>query len=76
MIISKEELDRMHQKYPSPRFSQGEYERRYKNIKGLLREKNLDCLLIIGGSAAYGRLWFNIRYGVCDKKVGRKIQLS
>lgn len=25
-------------------------------------EQRLDCLLIIGGSAAYGRLWFNIRY--------------
>ena len=27
-----------------------------------MREQGLDCLLIIGGSAAYGRLWFNIRY--------------
>ena len=28
----------------------------------MMKEKNLDCLLVIGGSAAYGRLWFNVRY--------------
>ena len=28
----------------------------------MMHELNLDCLLIIGGSAAYGRLWFNFRY--------------
>ena len=28
----------------------------------MMKEKSLDCLLIIGGSAAYGRLWFNFRY--------------
>jgi Xaa-Pro aminopeptidase len=28
----------------------------------MMKDKNLDCLLIIGGSAAYGRLWFNVRY--------------
>ena len=28
----------------------------------MIREMMLDCLLIIGGSAAHGRLWFNFRY--------------
>ncbi len=28
----------------------------------MMHELNLDCLLIIGGSAAYGRCWFNFRY--------------
>ena len=28
----------------------------------MMKEKNLDCLLVVGGSAAYGRLWFNFRY--------------
>ena len=32
------------------------------NIRRMMREQRLDCMLIIGGSAAYGRLWFNFRY--------------
>ena len=27
-----------------------------------MKEKNLDCILLVGGSAAYGRLRFNFRY--------------
>ena len=62
MLISEEELDRMHARFPYPHFSQAEYERRYGNIRRMMRELHLDCLLIIGGSAAYGRLWFNFPY--------------
>lgn len=62
MLISEEELERMQTRFPYPRFSRAEYERRYRNIRRMMREQNLDCLLIIGGSAAYGRLWFNFRY--------------
>lgn len=62
MLIGEEELERFHKRFPYPRFSRAEYERRYNNIRKMMREKELDCLLIIGGSAAYGRLWFNIRY--------------
>ena len=62
MLIGEEELERFHKRFPYPRFSRVEYERRYNNIRKMMREKELDCLLIIGGSAAYGRLWFNIRY--------------
>jgi len=62
MLIAEEELERMQNRFPYPRFSQGEYERRYANIRKLMREQNLGCMLIIGGSAAYGRLWFNFRY--------------
>ncbi len=62
MLLSEEELERMHKRFPYPRFSPAEYQRRYENIRKLMREKKLDCLLIIGGSAAYGRLWFNLRY--------------
>ena len=62
MLLSEEELERMHKRFPYPRFSAAEYERRYRNIRAMMRERNLDCLLIIGGSAAYGRLWFNLRY--------------
>lgn len=62
MRISEEELQRLHQRFPYPRFSEKEYQRRYANVRRLLHEQNLDCLLVIGGSAAYGRLWFNMRY--------------
>jgi Xaa-Pro aminopeptidase len=62
MLLSEEELERMQRRFPYPRFSSAEYQRRYNNIRKMMREHSLDCLLIIGGSAAYGRLWFNIRY--------------
>jgi Xaa-Pro aminopeptidase len=62
MLLTNEELERMQKRFPYPRFSKAEYERRYANIRNMMRELNLDCLLIVGGSAAYGRLWFNIRY--------------
>src|SRR4030095_14773256 len=58
----EEELERLHKRFPYPRFSKAEYQRRYRNIRTMMRELRLDCLLIIGGSAAYGRLWFNFRY--------------
>lgn len=62
MLLTEEELERMHKRFPYPRFSRAEYERRYNNIRRMMGERRLDCLLIIGGSAAYGRLWFNVRY--------------
>jgi Xaa-Pro aminopeptidase len=62
MFISEAELKQMHARFPYPRFSKAEYERRYTNIRKMMRGLNLDCLLIVGGSAAYGRLWFNFRY--------------
>ncbi len=62
MLLSEEELERMHRRFPYPRFSPAEYQRRYENIRAMMRQMKLDCLLIIGGSAAYGRLWFNVRY--------------
>ena len=62
MIISEEELKRLHRKYSYPKFSKSEYDRRYRNIKNMMQEMNIDCILVIGGSASYGRLWFNVRY--------------
>jgi Xaa-Pro aminopeptidase len=62
MLLSEQELERLHERFPYPRFSKAEYQRRYENIRKMMREMKLDCLLIIGGSAAYGRLWFNFRY--------------
>jgi Xaa-Pro aminopeptidase len=62
MLLTDEELERMHKRFPYPRFSQAEYQRRYAAIRGMMRRLDLECLLIIGGSAAYGRLWFNFRY--------------
>ncbi|MBI2535039.1 MAG: hypothetical protein HYW03_22905, partial [Deltaproteobacteria bacterium] len=62
MLLSEAELERLHKRFPYPRFSRAEYERRYQNIRRMMSERNLDCLLIIGGSGAYGRLWFNFRY--------------
>jgi Xaa-Pro aminopeptidase len=62
MLLAEEELERLHKRFPYPRFSNAEYERRYNNIRKMMRELRLDCLLIIGGSAAYGRCWFNFRY--------------
>ncbi|HMA81883.1 MAG TPA: M24 family metallopeptidase [Candidatus Binatia bacterium] len=62
MLLTDEELERMQKRFPYPRFSKAEYQRRYANIRQMMRGLNLDCLLIVGGSAAYGRLWFNLRY--------------
>jgi Xaa-Pro dipeptidase len=62
MLLNAEELESMQKRFPYPRFSAAEYERRYANIRAMMRSLNLDCLLIVGGSAAYGRLWFNFRY--------------
>ena len=62
MLLSEQELERMQKRFPYPRFSRAEYQRRYGNIRRMMRDLSLDCLLIIGGSAAYGRLWFNFRY--------------
>jgi Xaa-Pro aminopeptidase len=62
MLLTDDELKRLHNRFPYPRFSQAEYDRRYANIRAMMRRLNLDCLLIVGGSAAYGRLWFNLRY--------------
>jgi Xaa-Pro aminopeptidase len=62
MLLSEEELERLHKRFPYPRFSDAEYQRRYQNIRKMMQAMSLDCLLIIGGSAAYGRLWFNFRY--------------
>jgi Xaa-Pro aminopeptidase len=62
MLLTEEELERLHKRFRYPRFSSAEYDRRYDNIRGMMRALNLDCLLIIGGSAAYGRGWFNFRY--------------
>jgi Xaa-Pro aminopeptidase len=62
MLLTDEELERLHKRFPYPRFSKAEYERRYANIRKMMRQRDLDCLLIIGGSAAYGRGWFNFRY--------------
>jgi Xaa-Pro aminopeptidase len=62
MLLSEQELERMQKRFSYPRFSRAEYQRRYGNIRRMMRDLSLDCLLIIGGSAAYGRLWFNFRY--------------
>jgi Xaa-Pro dipeptidase len=62
MRLDVEELRRMQKRFPYPRFSKAEYQRRYENIRAMMRRLGLECLLIVGGSAAYGRLWFNIRY--------------
>ncbi|MGZ8531447.1 MAG: hypothetical protein ACXW6J_12625, partial [Candidatus Binatia bacterium] len=62
MLLSEDDLARMQQRFPYPRFSAAEYQRRYANIRKMMREQRLDCMLIVGGSAAYGRLWFNFRY--------------
>jgi Xaa-Pro aminopeptidase len=62
MLLGEEELANMQQRFSYPRFSKAEYERRYHNIRKMIRDLSLDCLLIVGGSAAYGRCWFNFRY--------------
>jgi Xaa-Pro aminopeptidase len=62
LLLSEDELEKMQKRFPYPRFSKAEYERRYANIRKLMREQRLDCMLIVGGSAAYGRCWFNFRY--------------
>ena len=49
MLLSEEELERLHKRFPYPRFfSKAEYRRRYENIRKTMREMKLDCLSIIG----------------------------
>jgi Xaa-Pro aminopeptidase len=62
LLLSEEELEKMQKRFPYPCFSKAEYARRYANIRKMMGGLGLDCMLIVGGSAAYGRLWFNFRY--------------
>lgn len=75
MLIPEDELEAMQTRFPYPRFSKVEYDRRYANIRKMMRGLHLDCLLIIGGLAAYGRCWFNFRYVVNMMGKGRAGQL-
>jgi hypothetical protein len=45
MRLSEEELERLHERFPYPRFSQAEYQRRYENIRKMMREmeENKPC---------------------------------
>ena len=45
MLLAEEELERMHKRFPYPRFSEAEYQRRYNNIRKLMGGLRLDCLL-------------------------------
>ena len=40
MFIERDELERLHAKYPYPRFSDAEYQRRDSNVRGLLVFRN------------------------------------
>ena len=43
MLLSEEELGRMQRRVPYPHFSQVEYERRYENIRRMMRQSELDA---------------------------------
>ncbi len=53
-------LDKSRYNYPT--FSPKEYERRYDLIRKFMRRKEIECLLIAGGTTAFDRCWSNIRY--------------
>ena len=38
MLLSEEELERPHKRFPYPRFFRAEYRRRYENIRAMMRE--------------------------------------
>ena len=40
MLLSEAELERMQRRFPYPRFSPAEYERRYANIRKMMRDLN------------------------------------
>ncbi|MDG6923690.1 MAG: aminopeptidase P family protein [Nitrososphaerota archaeon] len=49
-------------RYVYPRFSQGEYERRWNLTREMMKSKNLDCLLVTGMSYHWDKGWQNVRY--------------
>ncbi len=48
--------------YDWPTFSTAEFKRRHDLVRGFMRERDLDCLLIAGNSAIWERGWANIRW--------------
>ncbi len=38
MLLSEEELERLHKRFTYPRFSRAEYRHRYENIRAMMRE--------------------------------------
>ena len=62
MLLSQDELEEMQKRFVYSRFSKAEYEWRHSNICKMMCGLEHDCLLFVGGSAAYGRCWFNFRY--------------
>src|SRR5262249_5553879 len=61
-FLSQDELEEMQKRFVYSCFSKAEYEWRHSKIRKMMRELKVGCLLIVGGSAAYGRCWFNFRY--------------
>ena len=53
MLIAEDELGRMHKRFPYPRFSSAEYERRYSNIRAMMMSTiNTKIILFRKTSAA------------------------
>jgi Xaa-Pro aminopeptidase len=52
-----------------PKFSEVERERRYADVRAKMREKKLDCLIVMGSSSRRGEGMGNVRYltGLGDK---------
>lgn len=48
--------------YGHPRFSDREYRRRWRLVRGWMKEKGLSCLVVGGGHQLWDRGWFNIAY--------------
>ena len=53
-------VDRYSKHYP--RFSEGEYERRYREIRQMMSDERMSCLIIHGSSIKSNRMQANIRY--------------
>ncbi len=48
--------------YAYPSFSEKEFKTRHQRIREWMESKDLDCLIVSGGGAAFDRCWSNIRY--------------
>lgn len=54
--------DRFTAEHTFPRFSKAEMDRRLTNVRKIMRERNLDCLIVAGTSARWNEKNANIRY--------------
>lgn len=49
-------------RYPYPKFSDKEYDRRWKLTREMMKKRGLDCLMVTGLNLGWEQGWSNVRY--------------